>query len=275
MTPTLISVTNDSSTLSDEEVAAVVLAVGRQLAQHVAPIWGAVPAIEFVSKGGPVEGCPCSISDTPDVADALGYHDEGPDGVPYIKVFVIPGNDWRVTLSHEVLELALDAAANLWADGPDGLDYAREACDADQGGTYTIDGVSVSNFVYPAFFDPKAGPDEKLDYMDRLSRPFMTGPDGYQIVRTEPGRISDTFGMHLDGAAHIAEAAPGLHLIFGSRYPESQKAHKIAMAAKKRGGRRHNHHRSELAPPPREEDGQSYVAHGTAETWDGREETSR
>lgn len=233
MTPTLISVLNRSAQLTDAEVAAAVLVIGRQLAQHVAPVWGLTPAIEFVSEGGPVDGCPCEISDTPDIPDALGYHDETPEGMPYIKVFVIPGNDWVVTLSHEVLELALDAAANLWADGPDGNDYARELCDADQGGTYTIDGLSVSNFVYPAFFDPKAGPDEKLDHMGRLARPFDTGIDGYQIVRTEPGYVGQIFGRH----ASRADAGHGLHLIFGPNFPEDRKASKLARARARRKGR--------------------------------------
>ncbi len=232
--PTLISVINHSARVDDADVQKMVLAVGVQLARDVAPIWGQVPALEFVPKGAVANGMLCTISDTPDAPGAAGYHDEGADGLPYIKVFTFAGaptlvgsEALSVTLSHEILEVVGDSPANLWADGPDGADYALELCDAVEGDTYAIDGVSVSNFVYPAFFDPKAQHGSKLAYLDTVTKPFAMSKGGYQIKRTEPGRVSQIFASHTHK----------LTMEFGPDFPEAKKAAKLAKAHRRRGSR--------------------------------------
>lgn len=221
MTPILISVSNASSKVTDAEVQAAILAIASQLANDVAPIWGQVPALEFVPAGQVGTGCPCTISDTPDQPGALGYHDEGPDGKPYIKVFVVDGYDWVVTLSHEVLELTGNPAANLWADAPDGSDYARELCDAVERDTYAKGGLNVSNFLYPAAFDPNAQPIEKLDHLGNLKAPFTMTSGGYEIHRTEPGATSQVFGHGATGTTqvHIGE---GVHVVFSPGFPSER-----------------------------------------------------
>lgn len=229
----LISVYNQSKRLNDIQVQAMISAVGKQLARDVAPIWGATPTLEFVPTGKKGNGIPCTFSDTPDIPGIAGYHDEDDNGVPYIKVFVSPtldnggsvlvgANSVSVTFSHEVLELVGDASANLWADANSNTDYARELCDAVESDSYLIDGVSVSNFVYPSFFDPKAAPGEKLDFMSLVTTPFEIRPGGYQIKRTEPGDITDVYQRRL---ACYQTHRPSRTVIvdFGKDYP----SHKI------------------------------------------------
>ncbi len=235
--PSLISVTNHSKRVTDAECAKMVHAIGIQLARDVAPIWGQVPALEFCPAGAPVNGIECTIGDTPDVPGAAGYHDEDDSGIPYIRVFTFAGasaltgsDAVSVTLSHEILEVVGDSPANKWADGPDGADYAYELCDAVEGDTYAIDGVTVSNFVYPAFFDPRAQSGSKLAFIDTVDKPFAMSSGGYEIRRTEPGRVAQVF-------ARAHEAAPGVVLVFGPGYPEHKKAGKVASAARRRGPR--------------------------------------
>lgn len=224
MKPVLISVVNQSTKVSEDDVKAAVLAIGKQLARDVAPEWGWTPALEYVPPGAtPTSPVTATISDTPDVDGALGYHDETDAGIPYIKVFALDGSDWRTTLSHEVLELTGDYAANRWADAPDGTDYAQELCDAVEGDSYDIDGVPVSNFVYQAFFDERAQPGEKLDYLGKLSAPFTMTPGGYQIQRTEPGKVSQVFARHPEAVSVEA----GITVRFGSAVTPEQRAAKI------------------------------------------------
>jgi len=244
--PTLISVYNQSKRVSDADVQKMVSAVGKQLARDVAPVHGQVPAVEFVPAGGRPSvpgGARCDLIDEPDVPDVLGYHYEADDGTQSIKVFVNPSLDngaqvltgrecVAATLSHEAIELTGDGPANKWVDGPGGTDFSYELCDACQADLYEIDGVSVANFLYQAFFDPRAEPGSRLDHMGKLSRPFMTGRGGYQITRTEPGKVSQVFG------ATSAEAAPGVHVHFGPDFPEGRKAGQLWKAARKRGNRK-------------------------------------
>lgn len=239
MIQTIISVINLSARVLDPEVEQMVHAIGVQLARDVAPVWGATIAIEFVPKGGTPNGIHCEISDTPDQPGAAGYHDEGADGVPYIKVFTFDGapallgsQAVSVTLSHEILEVVGDAPANKWVDGPNGDDYAFELCDAVEGDTYEIDGVSVSNFVYPAFFDPKATIVSKLAHLDTVAFPFGMSAGGYQIRRTEPGNIDQVFARIEPSGVHML--GNGVHVVFGPKFPSAKREAKIAKAKRRR-----------------------------------------
>lgn len=244
MPSTLVSIVNQSKRVTDDEAKRMTLAHGRQLAEHVAPVWGLTPALEFVPKGEkPTPGSmPATLSDTSDVPGAAGYHDESDDGIPFIKIFTFDGSSATtgrdavsVTLSHEGCELTGDAPANKWADGPDGADYAFELCDPVEGDTYEIDGVAMSNFVYPAYFDPKAAPGAKLDYLEKLSAPFSMTPGGYLIKRAETGRITQIFAAHIEQGHDVRDLGDGLFIVFGAEFPEAKKAAKIAKAARKRG----------------------------------------
>lgn len=48
---------------------------------------------------------------------------------------------------------------------------------------YEIDGIAVSDFVYPSFFEPWHAPRSvQFDYLKRVSQPYQTLHNGYQIV---------------------------------------------------------------------------------------------
>lgn len=248
-TPTLLSIVNQSEKVTDAEVAHATPAFGKQVARDYAPVWGATCAIESIPKGHAANGNAFAfVSDTPDVDGALGYHDIDRDGsvtgvvgACYVKVFVVEGYDWRTTMSHEILEMLGDAPANRWRDGADGDDYAEEMCDAVEGDTYEIDGVPVSNFVYPAFFNPCANAADKLDHLGKLKHPFGMTKDGYQIKRTEPGKVSQIFARHMDDGhdVHVAVHAPQskngrtILVVFGADVPEENKKGKLAKVQRK------------------------------------------
>lgn len=263
MTPApLISVINMSDRVSDADVERMVYIAGTQLARDVAPVHGLVPALEFVPKGGRPnpDGAPCWILDVPDMPGVGGYHGEDDQGNPFIKVFANPPLDTGGTvlhgsnsvssiLTHEIDELVGDGPGNKWVDGPDGSDYAYELCDATESDVYEIEGVSVSNFLYPAFFDPQATAGSRLDHNGVVSAPFATRPDGYQIKRTEPGVVSNVFG---EQHQHVI-STPRFHyfLAFGPKYAEHKKAGKI-LKARRRVRFFHAHARA--SSPPKQVD---------------------
>jgi len=152
---------------------------------------------------------PVSIFDDADQAGALGYHDESPTGKPYGRVFVKTAQEYGVApssvLSHELLEALVDPHVNLWADDGSGREFALEVGDPVQDGSYDIHGISVSNYVFPAYFDvrSKAVPRDRLGI---LSDPFSISAGGYAIVRTAGGE-RQVFGQ-LDS---YRDAAHGMH----------------------------------------------------------------
>jgi hypothetical protein len=87
-----------------------------------------------------------------------------------------------VTLSHELLEMLADPWINWCAIGGDGQIYALEVADpveADNLG-YEIDGVLVSDFVTPAWFEPTEA--DRMDFKRHLSKAGELAPGGYISV---------------------------------------------------------------------------------------------
>jgi len=195
-----ISINNASSVLTDDQVRAVVPALQTQVRRDFLPPWGVDADLDFVPKGQqpPAGHWWLVVADDSDQAGALGYHDMTPDGLPQGNVFAGTdlqfGTQWTVTASHELLEMLGDPAINLTALTMTPFDvnqpavgrlYAYEVCDAceaDQDG-YAIDGVLVSNFVYPPWFESfRQTGSTQFDHQLRLTDPFQLLPGGYISV---------------------------------------------------------------------------------------------
>ena len=56
-----------------------------------------------------------------------------------------------------------------------------------------VDGVSVSNFVMPAWFDPQAAPTAQFDKLGLLTSPFGIVKGGYVVYATA-GKEQQKFG---------------------------------------------------------------------------------
>jgi hypothetical protein len=136
--------------------------------------------------------------DDADTAGALGYHDLTKDGQPVSKIFVkttLADNQLvSVTAAHELFEMVIDPIANLWAEAPDGTEYAYEMCDPVEEDTFLVDGIAMSNFVHPSWFEPfKHPPGTKFDHLGRLTKPFSMTKGGYVILKNK-GKVSQSFG---------------------------------------------------------------------------------
>lgn len=204
-TPIAIDIVNYSTAPGlDEDLLAILTALGKQLAYHVQPFWGRTMPTLRLRSAPSSNASPLAIFDDADQAGAFGYHDQTPQGLPYGRVFArtILSNGGTikdgpssvsVTLSHECLEIIGDPSVNWWADNVDGYSYAMELCDAVEGDAYLIDDIHVSNFVLPAYFNPHAPAGTRLDYLHKLSRPFTMTRGGYQIRRRADGQVMNVF----------------------------------------------------------------------------------
>jgi hypothetical protein len=136
--------------------------------------------------------------DDADEAGALGYHDLTKDGQPVSKVFVKTTLDDNqvvsVTACHELFEMVIDPIANLWAEAADGTEYAYEMCDPVEEDIFLVDGIEMSNFVHPSWFEPfKHPPGTKFDHLGLLKKPFSMTKGGYVIIKKK-GKVDEVFG---------------------------------------------------------------------------------
>lgn len=180
-------------------------ALQRFIDEHLYGVWGTAGTVEVAPELRP--GCWGMVFlDHADQAQALGYHDLTPDGLPLGKVFVQPtladGQRVSATASHELAEMLLDPALNEKVQASDGTIYAFEICDPVEGSEFTVDGVALSSFVYPAWFQEYWAPGSvRFDHLGVLTRPFELLPHGYMPVMKN-GAWSRVFGSLSTEATH-------------------------------------------------------------------------
>jgi hypothetical protein len=184
-----IALINHSTVVKDAAVSAFVGPLQKQIAQHFAPIWGTTADVGFIraGKAAPSASWQLVVLDDADQADALGYHDLTPTGLPLMKIFahtaLQDGVSWTSVASHEALESLADPwiDTTVFAEQNDGSGrlWPLEICDAVEGDLYKIEGVEVSNFVTPHWFMPQPPVNAFFDYLKLVSAPFEVRPSGY------------------------------------------------------------------------------------------------
>lgn len=210
-----IAVINHSTVVADKDLPPVVAALQRQVTEHFFPAWGANATLAIFAKGvtPPPNFWQLIIADDSTQADALGFHEVTALGMPigycFAKSTIESGGSWTVTLSHELLEMLADPEINdtifLQATDTTGTLYMKEVCDAVEETQYEIDGVAVSNFCLPSYFEGGVASalQPPFDYLKKLPGPLPALLDGGYIGLFEVGsgggwtQKSDMRKLHL------------------------------------------------------------------------------
>ena len=210
-TPT-IAVFNKATVPLGVNLDALITALQEYVDLHVLPHWG-TPA-KLVHTADFVKGCWALVFlDDADVAGALAYHDLTPDRLPLSKVFVKTiakyGESISATASHELVEMLVDPAINMMTTGPGRYVYAYEAADPVESLSFEVDGMPMSDFVYPSYFEVfrKAG-SVKFDEMGVITKPFQLLKGGYQSVY-DGRRWTNIFGSKAKEKAFAKEDRRG------------------------------------------------------------------
>jgi hypothetical protein len=185
-TPT-IACFNKATTPLGVDFSALISAMQVFVDKYVAPVW-ATPAKLVKSTGYIKGGWAIIFLDDADQPGALAYHDLTPDGLPQSKVFVrttIKNGDLvSVSASHELVEMLVDPAINMMTTGPDPkVVYAYESADPVEALSFKVNGIPMTDFVYPSYFEDFHKPGSvKFDYLNKVNKPFQILSGGYQII---------------------------------------------------------------------------------------------
>jgi hypothetical protein len=114
---------------------------------------------------------------------------------PYSQVIATPSSDdWTIDASHETLEMLVDPSGNRLQtsraiaisgngvkDTTGQFDYLVEACDPCEASdyAYSINGIAVSDFITPHFYDPIATSGTHYDFGSHIKQPRQVLPGGY------------------------------------------------------------------------------------------------
>ena len=205
----LIAILNQSTAVTDADVATMTAAIATQVQFDVAPIWDRAPAaVVFYSDPTAVPAGAYGVAVVDTIQEqpqgVLGFHTEAQVAQLWGIVAAQPEldnggqkmtGDWSVssTLSHEVLEMFIDPNCNLWANDGNGSVYSLEVCDPVEAPTYTVSGVSVSNFVTPSWYDPQPPSGAQFDKMGQLTAGFSILPGGYMVYESK-GKEQEQWG---------------------------------------------------------------------------------
>jgi hypothetical protein len=192
-----VAVQNLSTNVSDADVQTWTAALKKQIDLHAYPTWGKSVDFVFVPKGitPPVADWYAAFINKSDSAGALAYHDVGPNGEPLSKIFtedeIAAGESPSVGYSHELLECISDTDANTTVQGLDeqgkAVLFFLENCDPVESNTYQIDGVDLSNFVFPNWFN-KLPKQNSFDQLGIVTKQFQIAPGGYSEESYDNGQ---------------------------------------------------------------------------------------
>ena len=166
------------------EVVRVAAALQKQVTRDFVPLWDIPATVDGFAR---LEDVPLGywpVLLVRDVAGAAGVHlDE--NGQPYALVEV--GDSWSLTASHETLEMLADPFGNRLVGsvspmpGQGRVEILVEVCDPpeDADFAYQVNGVLVSDFCTPRYFDPVKRQDGIYDFRGAITEPREVLRGGY------------------------------------------------------------------------------------------------
>jgi len=119
--------------------------------------------------------------------DAAGVHEDR-DGQPFALITASSDIDvWSLTASHETLEMLVDPFGNrlVAGDSPKTgqgrVNFLVEVSDPSEADefAYTVNGVLVSDFYTPKYFDPVAAPGVRYSFTGAITEPRQVLKGGY------------------------------------------------------------------------------------------------
>jgi hypothetical protein len=198
--------------------------------KHFLPVWG-YPVDLYVTEKPKPGDWQLVYFDAASLKNMLGRHELTHRGQPISKIFVKALGDEPVSVaaSHELFEMVIDPMANLWADKTPNTQYAYEVCDAVEEDVFAVNGLPMSNFVYPSWFEPFKHPrGTRFDHKGTLKEPFSMTEGGYVIKKVNGRKVIKAYGSAAKRRRFDKEDRRGHRSEFrdpnGEHHPERRKS---------------------------------------------------
>ncbi|HXJ15494.1 MAG TPA: hypothetical protein VNH19_24740 [Candidatus Limnocylindrales bacterium] len=172
------------------QLDSVAQALQTQLDRDFTPVWGVRALVHAIDRNQAVPhgAWPMRILDQSQAG--LGVHLDN-HGKPFAEIEA--GTDWTITASHELLEMLVDPLGKkLISDkdidpASDGhqVQYLVEVGDPVEVFAYQINGVSLSDFITPEYYDLNAAPGTSYDFLNQLQSALEV-PAGCYISWFDP-----------------------------------------------------------------------------------------
>ena len=158
-----------------DELPQIAAALQQQVDNDFVSVWGVRADISALAPGDavPPDTWPIKVVDS--LVGADGVHLDN-QGKPYAQA--VNGQKLSIAISHELLEMLVDPWGNRFTLAADvdpnfpgrQVFYLVEVCDPCEVSSYVIDGVQLSDFILPSFYDPNAK--RPVDFLNTLAGPL-------------------------------------------------------------------------------------------------------
>jgi hypothetical protein len=190
-----VGLVDTTGALDPELVQSVAAALNIQVTRDLPQFWNVKATVIYLSSPHkiPVGVWPVQLVKSLPPGEG-GYHQDK-HKQPYSKVIASPKNEgWTIAASHEILEMLVDPYGNRMhssvaieikgkkiVDGTGQFGYLVEACDPceDDKYGYTINGVVVSDFITPHYYDLLDTPNTRYSFTGAITAPRQILPGGY------------------------------------------------------------------------------------------------
>ena len=180
-----VALVSESSSVPFSDLGAVSAALQKQTARDLQPIWEIQSTVDAFGslEDVPPGYWPIVIRDDIHVR-AAGIHEDD-SGQPF--ALVQASNEWSITASHENLEMLVDPFGKRLVAGQSPMEdqgrveFLVEVCDPSEAGSfgYTVNGVAVSDFYTPHYFDPEPNSSVRYSFTGAITEPRQVLAGGY------------------------------------------------------------------------------------------------
>ena len=181
-----VALVADTKKITPSQLTKVAAALQKQATRDFSPLWNIEANVSGFAKleDVPTDYWPVIVRDDINTPGAGGVH-EDKNGQPFALVQF--SNQWTLAASHETLEMLADPFGNRLVAGKSPkpgqgrVNFLVEVCDPceDQQFAYTVNGVTVSDFYTPHFFDPVAASSIRYSYTGAVKGPRTILSGGY------------------------------------------------------------------------------------------------
>jgi len=170
--------------VSFSELTKVGAALQKQVSRDFGPLWGIHGIVSAFATPEDVPLGYWPVIVTEKVHGSPGYHEDS-SGQPFSLVQA--GDSWSLIASHETLEMLADPfgkrliAGQSPKRGQGRVEFLVEVCDPTEAAAnaYSVNGILVSDFYTPRYFDPVGSRNVQYSYSGAVRRPREVLAGGY------------------------------------------------------------------------------------------------
>ena len=190
-----VGLVDTTGKLNPDLVQAAAAALNIQVTRDLPQFWPVQATVQYLPHATKVPAGVWPVQLVPSLPPPEGGFHLTKNNQPYAKVIATPDDDsWTIDASHETIEMLVDPSGNKMqsstsieisgdgvVDGTSQFNYLVEACDPCEanGFAYAIQGIVVSDFLTPHYYDPIVTPGTRYSFSGSLTAPRQLLRGGY------------------------------------------------------------------------------------------------